>query len=1069
MTSSLNLADELLNRLGGAKKHDLNSLLHICDSSDGTDDRPMFTPSDYYDVTSFVNTCRDLKEIFTSMSLNVDSIHAKFDSLLSFLHVLSQNDFYLDAILIQETRLSDAQCTENEIKIFNIPGYHTIPLGKKCGSKGGLIIYLRDIYRYKNRNLYTPSKHWEGLFVDVTHMHNEKLPNKITIANIYRAPRGNYSDKSIMNFLEPYKKIHQQLTNEHSTLIIGGDFNLDLIQLKHRLKFQEFFDLFVQNGVLPQVTLPTRFSKQRATLLDLIFCRFTKYTSPKLSGIIATKISDHLPCFSVINFTTSINVPKPKFIKIQKNGPEAIESFARLVDTALKTETFNSDPLADPNENYFKIEKILTNSKSICFPIKEVKFNKRKHKLTPWISFDILNSINTRDKLYVKWKKTPLTSPNCEKHEKEFRSYCSEVQKSIRKAKADYYKKQFQNYVSDIKKTWSKINEILNNKKLRSEFPEYFIDKNKLISKDEDIANYFNNFFCKIGPDLANSIKTPPGKSYKDYLKQTITSTFTFNTIETEQVIKLIRKMKSKSSFGHDGISSILLKHIADIVAPILAKTINQSLLTGIFPNSLKIAKISPIFKKENPHVADNYRPISLLPIISKIFEKVVFLQVYDYFVENKLLYDSQYGFRKMHSTELAALEFADKITAHLDQGKIPLAIFIDLSKAFDTIDHSILLEKLRYYGIKGNALNWFKSYLHNRKQYVQYKESVSNHEIIQTGVPQGSILGPLLFIIYMNDIASVSGNFHFTLYADDTSLLEPLCTFTINQALDGRELSNAINKELIQITDWLCLNKLSLNAKKTKMMVFHHRQKNISGIKLKLLINNTPIEQVDEFNFLGVVFDKHMTWASHIQKVCGKVGCVAGTLSRLKRFLPKEILKTIYNALIQPHLNFGILLWGNNVNRIHKLQKWAVRAITCSKYNAHTTPLFKDLKLLSIHDIYKLNMLKFYYKYKKKLLPAYFSGMFDDNFLSHQYETRNKTQPSTWKSIASKNCVRYSVPLLMDKIPQNIKDKIESVSLQTFGKHVKTWFIDKYDPVCRKKKCYVCQNPLQKPEPSQK
>ena len=292
-------------------------------------------------------------------------------------------------------------------KIFNIPGYHTIPLGKKCGSKGGLIIYLRDIYRYKNRNLYTPSKHWEGLFVDVTHMHNEKLPNKITIANIYRAPRGNYSDKSIMNFLEPYKKIHQQLTNEHSTLIIGGDFNLDLIQLKHRLKFQEFFDLFVQNGVLPQVTLPTRFSKQRATLLDLIFCRFTKYTSPKLSGIIATKISDHLPCFSVINFTTSINVPKPKFIKIQKNGPEAIESFARLVDTALKTETFNSDPLADPNENYFKIEKILTNSKSICFPIKEVKFNKRKHKLTPWISFDILNSINTRDKLYFKWKKTP--------------------------------------------------------------------------------------------------------------------------------------------------------------------------------------------------------------------------------------------------------------------------------------------------------------------------------------------------------------------------------------------------------------------------------------------------------------------------------------------------------------------------------------------------------------------------------------------------------------------------------------------------------------------------------------
>ena len=167
----------------------------------------------------------------------------------------------------------------------------------------------------------------------------------------------------------------------------------------------------------------------------------------------------------------------------------------------------------------------------------------------------------------------------------------------------------------------------------------------------------------------------------------------------------MIRKLKPKSSFGHDGISSILLKHIADIIAPILAITINQSLMTGIFPKSLKIAKISPIYKKENPHIADNYRPISLLPVISKIFEKVVFIQVYDYFVENKLLYDSQYGFRKRHSTELAALEFIDKIATHLDQGKLPLAIFLDLSKAFDTIDHSILINKLEYYGIKGNAL----------------------------------------------------------------------------------------------------------------------------------------------------------------------------------------------------------------------------------------------------------------------------------------------------------------------------------------------------------------------------
>ena len=197
--------------------------------------------------------------------------------------------------------------------------------------------------------------------------------------------------------------------------------------------------------------------------------------------------------------------------------------------------------------------------------------------------------------------------------------------------------------------------------------------------------------------------------------------------------------MKPKSSSGHDDLSSIQLKFISNDIIAILTRIINQSLFTGIVPNSLKIAKISPIYKKGDRHITDNYRPISLLPVISKVLEKVVFLQVYDYFVENKLLYDSQYGFRKLHSTEYAALEFTDKIITNLDEGKLPLAIFLDLSKAFDTIDHSILIHKLRYYGIQGTSLNWFKSYLHNRKQFVQFNNCNSSQSTIATGVPQGS------------------------------------------------------------------------------------------------------------------------------------------------------------------------------------------------------------------------------------------------------------------------------------------------------------------------------------------
>ena len=541
-------------------------------------------------------------------------------------------------------------------------------------------------------------------------------------------------------------------------------------------------------------------------------------------------------------------------------------------------------------------------------------------------------------------------------------------------------------------------------------------------------------------------------------MKQNITSSFSFDTVTPEHISKIIRKLKSKSSSGHDGLSSIQLKYISHDITSILTFIINQSLCTGIFPTTLKIAKISPIFKKGDPHFTDNYRPISLLPIMSKVFEKVVFIQLYDYMTKNKLLYKSQYGFRKFHSTELAALEFTDKIIFNLDQGKLPLAIYLDLSKAFDTIDHSILLNKLKYYGVCGMSLYWFESYLSDRKQYVQFNDSTSSYSSISTGVPQGSILGPLLFIIYMNDIANVTNKFHFTLYADDTSLVEPICTFTTGTNRNF-ETSDSINSELSLITDWLCLNKLSLNAKKTKMMIFHHRQRNISKINLNLIINNTEIEQVKEFDFLGIMIDECMTWNSHINKIAGKISRVNGVLSRLKRFVPSDILKMIYNALIQPHLNYGVLLWGKNITRIQKLQKWSVRSITLSKYNAHTDPLFIKLKLLKIQDIYSLCLLKFYHKYKNNLLPGFFTGMFEVIYPSHNYATRQRGQPmlAGCRTKLAEASIRYSLPSAISNINENIMNKITTHSLSGFSNYAKSFFIGQYNPICEIENCYIC------------
>ena len=264
----------------------------------------------------------------------------------------------------------------------------------------------------------------------------------------------------------------------------------------------------------------------------------------------------------------------------------------------------------------------------------------------------------------------------------------------------------------------------------------------------------------------------------------------------TAAIIQLINKLPSKSSSGDDGISTTLIKKIKNEISKSLTLIINQCIQKGIFPHKLKLAKVIPIFKSGDETLFNNYRPISILPSLSKIFERVIFNQIHDYFNTHNLYYSNQYGFRKDHSTELAALEIIDRITQHLDKGATPINIYLDLSKAFDTLDHNILLHKLKHYGIQDNALDLFRSYLTERQQYVDFNGTKSNREYITTGVPQGSILGPILFIIYINDIAKSSKQFNFITYADDTTLC---CT--LNQNV------NNINKELKNVTEWLKIN----------------------------------------------------------------------------------------------------------------------------------------------------------------------------------------------------------------------------------------------------------------------
>lgn len=528
-------------------------------------------------------------------------------------------------------------------------------------------------------------------------------------------------------------------------------------------------------------------------------------------------------------------------------------------------------------------------------------------------------------------------------------------------------------------------------------------------------------------------------RHYSTYLNKIILTSFHFKVIDESEVKKIIKDMQAKTSVGFDGISSKLLKYIAPAIIAPLTMIINQSLILGIFPERLKLAKVVPIYKKNEAHNLTNYRPVSLLIAISKVFEKAVHKQLYEYFNINKLFFPSQYGFRKDHSTEYASLELIDRALQATDNRDCMLITFMDLSKAFDTLDHSIMINKLRYYGVDPIALKWFSSYLTSRKQYTVIDNVCSEQMTVKTGVPQGSILGPLLFLIYVNDMPHSSIFFEHILYADDTSLIK-----TVNR----NTVFTEINDNLTNITDWMAVNRLSLNIPKTKFMMIRTQNKDISFAPNNLTINGTYIEKEENFNYLGTLINEHLSWKPHCDMLANKISKTIGVLNRLKRYTPTNILRTLYCSMVQSHFNYTILAWGNECSRLEKLQNKAIRIISLSRYNADTKPLFKSLGLLSIRDIFRLQSLKFFYKYTNKTVPTYFLDYsYEPNSSRHNHDTRHKEliPANVTRLQQTQNSIRNYLHKVINETDNCILEKISSVSLQGFANILKRKYLENY------------------------
>ena len=657
-------------------------------------------------------------------------------------------------------------------------------------------------------------------------------------------------------------------------------------------------------------------TRTTATAIDNILIN-NFFSTTFESGIIETDISDHFPVFLIVK-NIEINRTQPKLTVTKRDfSKQTLE----LLNISLNDESWrNVYDSTDTNTSFDNfLSTYLKHFNTNC-PLKTITV-KQKCLVNPWMTPNLVKCSKRKQSLYNKFLKNK-TSVN----ENIYKEYKCFYQRLLIVSKKNYYANKLNLYKGNLKKTWSIINDITGRTKRTEALPNCINVNNELFRNSKNICKEFNKYFVNVGSNLASKIISPD-VSYESYLNGTNNTVLDYEELTYAELNKAVSQLKKKNSSGYDGINSNVIISSFDKIRKPLFHILKLSFENGIFPDSLKKAKVHPVFKKGSTTIVSNYRPISLLTSFSKIFERVFYNRIYKYIFSNNILYSKQFGFQNCCSAEHAIIELSQSISQNFDKNMFTIGIFLDLSKAFDTVDHDILLSKLSYYGIKGKYNNWIKSYLSNRTQFVI--DEKSGLLSITCGVPQGSILGPLLFLIYVNDLCKASNRLNCIMFADDTNL------FLSHK--DVKQLFSSMNVELEKISNWFKANKLSLNTDNTKFTLFHKpSQADNLPIKLPdLVIDSSKLEQSSHIKFLGVEIDNNLSWKFHIENLETKIARVIGIMYKVRPILNTYCLKSLYHSLIHSRLSYANIAWGStNVSKLKKLislQNHAIRII-CNK-----------------------------------------------------------------------------------------------------------------------------------------
>lgn len=828
--------------------------------------------------------------------LNVQCMRNKFEEIEMLLC-----DYKFDFVCINEHWF-----LKDEIVFYNPEHYNLVDsFSRKEMIHGGVAIYALN--KYNCKLISKISELSAELHCELAAI----VCNDFQIVTVYRSPNG---DLNI--FLETMSDVLNIISNKNKKTIITGDFNVHFnTENKNTMSL---LNLFYSFGFSAVNSAPTRYSN----CLDNVFINFDKKFI--VTRTLDTRLSDHLGInISVKNVRASSNQEKICFRPITDVGLHNLHVHLQSINWRfIKDESFNV------HIKFEKFTSIITGAIESSFPLKSKLINKNGKKPNiRWFTDDLKQKRETLHFLYDVYKINPS-----DKLKKLINSTKINYKRNINQAK----KTAHDNFITQSSNKNKAMWQIVNNYKVNEQ------NNTGAISPNE-----FNNYFTNIATELINALpvsNSTPVEHVKKLNFNHKTNGFHFHTVSYVQVLDIINNLKKTKSRDIYDIDIDILNCIKFIILIPLTNLINLCIINNVFPDVLKLARVVPIHKKGSTDIPANFRPISIIPIFAKIFEIVIKQQVTNHLEINKLFSDCQFGFRSNKSTTCAINKFTDFVNEGLEKGEFIYTQFLDLTKAFDCVSHEILLDKLTQYDFSSNSLNLIKSYLTNRYQIVSLKDNKSESLNITCGVPQGSALGPVLFLIYINDICTISQNVDFVLFADDSTI--------ISRNKDIVDLLLDVSVTNLLMHDWFAANKLTLNVAKTENMIFSLR-------KLNDNIANTNATN-DCVKFLGVFVDNKLTWEKHTNAVCINVSRGMFLLRKLVNQVSEMTLVTAYFGLIHSKISYAIFVWGHSAHSssVFASQRKAIRIISQLSYRSDCKEVFKKFKILTVPCIYILQCL---------------------------------------------------------------------------------------------------------------